>query len=890
VRVHGGKVNHPEPCHSPGTLMSAVARRTSRFSLGAEVTLGGLVVLGPLALGGAPAWVLWPLVVLAAIAAVLAGVGARRQGHLLHVPLLAVPLLAGAGLCLVQLIPLPSGLLGWVSPEAAGLREFALVPLGLSSARPVSLEPSATWRELAKHVAYALIFLAAVEVCRSRLSRRRLLATLAFTGAGVALLGLAHEVLGLTSLLGLRAYTHAQPPLVTTFGNPNHLAGFLGLSATVALGLTVSSERRGRSVLFGAAALLSGAGVLLSLSRAGILFFLFGQGLLGVWLWRRRSEQHGSERVPPLWSRGAAVLVLLGATLTVGGYVAWEKLAAEAASADSVEELRHSKVDLWPMMAEAARAFPVLGMGRGAFEVAFPRYQTAPNPNTLTHPENAVLQLAAEFGAPGLVLLAVGVWGFLRLLRKERLGRAELAVLAGVMALGLHNLFDFSLELPACAVAALVALATVARPEERESSTPLRGTWRLPAARGLGLAAGLAVLALVALVPGRHSVSVAEEELSGLVRAKAPLAEVRARAQALIDRHPADYLLYTLVGSAYATEGKATAGEALAFVNRALYLRPLDAASHRIAARALLALGRRSQGFLEYRLAHESGDKGVLVREALDQARTVEELQALTPDSAAVVAGLALSLASRPGRQEQALGWLAWARERFDAAPGVAALWEQEARLRVVRGELGEAEALCAELERRTPEALEPQLLRAEILRAQGRREDAIQLLERVLPRFPGRVDVSFSLASQLLEVGLTRRAREVLQQANPFITHYHQRAKLLALEGACYEREGLFARALERYQTVARLVPEPQAHFTVARMQESLRRYGDAARSVREGLQLLPTGARRDAETWVARLEAEEKRLLEDKRQQLVEDPNKQDVEHLLRTTSDTP
>jgi predicted Zn-dependent protease len=869
--------------------MSSVARRTSRFSFGAEVTLALLVVLGPLAFGGAPAWVLWPLVGLAGLAAVLAGVGARRQGHALHVPLLAVPLLAGAALCLVQLIPLPPGLLGWVSPEAAGLREFALVPLGLTSARPVSLDPPATWRELAKHLAYALIFLAAVEVCRSRPARRRLLATLAFTGAGVVLVGLLHELLGLTSLLGLFAYTHAQPPLVTPFGNPNHLAGFLGLSATVALGLAVSSDRRGRGALYGAAALLCGAGVLLSLSRAGILFFLFGQLLLGVWLVRRRSKRRGSGQVPPVWSRGGAVVLLLGATVAVGGYVAWEQLVEQVASADSVEELRQGKVDLWPMMAEAARSFPVLGMGRGAFEVAFPRYQTAPNPNTLTHPENAVLQLAAEFGVPGLVLLTVLVWGFARLLRRQQLARAELAVLAGVMALGLHNLFDFSLELPACAVAVLVALATVARPEERDSAAAPRATWRLPAARGQAVAVGLAVVALVALVPGRHTVAAAEEELAALVRARAPVEEVRARAQGLIDRHPADYLLYALVGSAYATGGKATAGEALAFINRALYLRPVDAASHRIAARALLALGRRGQAFLEYRLAHESGDTGVLAREALDQARTVEELQALTPDSAEVAAELSESLAWKPGRQELALAWLAWARERFDATPGAAALWEREARVRVGRGELGGAEALCAEFERRVPDALEPRLLRAEILRAQGRQEDAIQLLEGLLPRFPGRVEVSFVLASRLLEAGLTRRAREVLQQANPFVTDYRQRAQLLALEGACYEREGLLARALERYQTVARLVPEPQAHFTVARLQESLRRLSDAARSVREGLQLLPLGARRDAEAWVARLEAEEKRLLEDKRQQLMEDPNKQDVEHLLRTTSDT-
>src|SRR5205814_2023455 len=98
------------------------------------------------------------------------------------------------------------------------------------------------------------------------------------------------------------------------------------------------------------------------------------------------------------------------------------------------------------------------------------------------------------------------------------------------------------------------------------------GTWRVSPLRGLGIAAALAALAGVALVPGRYTLSEAERELAWLVQARAPLAEIRARALVLIDRHPADYLLYGLVGSAYSTGGKATASDALAFVNRALYL------------------------------------------------------------------------------------------------------------------------------------------------------------------------------------------------------------------------------------------------------------------------------------------------------------------------------
>jgi hypothetical protein len=90
----------------------------------------------------------------------------------------------------------------------------------------------------------------------------------------------------------------------------------------------------------------------------------------------------------------------------------------------------------------------------------------------------------------------------------------------------------------------------------------------------------------------------------------------------------------------------------------------------------------------------------------------------------------------------------------------------------------------------------------------------------------------------------------------------------------------------------VARLVPAPEAHFTVARLHESLRHYGDAARSVREGLQLLPSSVRREQEeSWVARLEEAERKLLESRRRELTQDPHKQDiVEHLLETSADTP
>ncbi|MCY1036331.1 O-antigen ligase family protein [Corallococcus sp. BB11-1] len=874
--------------------MAPESRRVSRYTLSAEAALAALLVLGPVALGGAAPWVSWPLSLLAGLAAVLAVVGARRQGQTPRIPFLAVPLVGGVLLCASQLVPLPPTLLGWVSPEAAALREDVLVPLGLTGWRPVSLEPSATWRELAKHGAYLLTFLAAAQVCRSRTSRQRLLSVLAFTGAAVAAVGLGHALFNVETLFGLRAYVHARPPLVTPFGNPNHLAGFLGLAATVAVGLALSKQPRSRATPFAVAALLSGAGVLLSLSRAGIVFFVFGQVLLAAWLAKQRREARTPAR--PSWSRGAAVLLGLLTTLSVGAYLAADQLWAEARTADSVESLRRGKVEPWPMMARAARAFPVLGMGRGAFEAAFPRYQTEPNPNTFTHPENAVLQVAAEWGAPGLLLGLLGVWCFVGLVRREGHGPVELAVLSGVAALALHNLFDFSLELPACAVAVAVVLGAVARPRESERLfARSTRTHPLPTVPALALASGLTAVMLVALVPGGRRMADAEARLAERVSARAPGAEVRALGLSLIDVHPADYLLYRLVAVAALGDGAAGAKDALGFVNHVLYLRPLDGPAHRVAARALVHLGRRAQGFLEYRLAYEAGDTRVLLGEALPLARTPEEVATLTADAPGQATELAMALLGVPERRALGLAWLVWAREHFEGRPEATALWMQEVRGRLAQGELEAAAAACAEVERRAPDALGTHLLRADVWRAQGRAAEALQALEALSKRFPHDVELAFTLASRQQEAGLTRRSRDTLAAVAPFLTNLQQRARLLSLEADCFEREGLLARALEQRRSVAGLLPAPESHFAVARLQEQLARYDAAARSVHEGLRLMPPGGSRraEAEAWAVRLEAHERARVDARRQERVEDPKAQEREQYLRRSeavSDSP
>src|SRR5678816_246011 len=284
-----------------------------------------------------------------------------------------------------------------------------------------------------------------------------------------------------------------------------------------------SHPDRPRQALWLTAAVAVGAAAFLSLSRGGIAFWCAGQLASLLLLLRRRDTRSTSGRAVP-------VALAVGAVALVAGYLAFDRLGSELATVDTVEKLRHSKVDLWPMFSRPALAAWLTGLGRGTFAVAFPRWQTAHSTLTFTfeYPENLPLQLATELGIPAtLGLLAVAAWATLRTARAGNGRPLVLAAWAGVGALVLHDLFDFALELPACATAAAVALGIASGPWVEQHEKPLR---RMPALAGLAAAALLAVLGLVR---GVDSTGRAEATLAGHATGNA--ASVRDEARTLVD-------------------------------------------------------------------------------------------------------------------------------------------------------------------------------------------------------------------------------------------------------------------------------------------------------------------------------------------------------------------
>jgi tetratricopeptide (TPR) repeat protein len=318
-----------------------------------------------------------------------------------------------------------------------------------------------------------------------------------------------------------------------------------------------------------------------------------------------------------------------------------------------------------------------------------------------------------------------------------------------------------------------------------------------------------------------------------------------------VDRHPADAVLYRVAGWTEATRPGGQPRVALAWLNRALFLQPLDPDTHRVVARALFQLGATDQALVEERLALEAGaEPAAILAESLPRARDVDALWNLVGDTPSHVDLLVPELWKR-GRQDDARGVLDRALLTFAGRPEATTLTVTAARIRLQTGDPAGALVFLDEAEQGGQDVALP---RAQALAALGRRRDAIRTLESAVARNPGDAEIAFALASLLVAEGRPALARAALERVQPFLGAGGPRTRLVLAQAETYRVEGRYGRALDLVQTAMRLSPDqPGLHRQAAELYEALKRPREALHEVEASL----SGQTPDAATraWMERL-----------------------------------
>lgn len=528
-----------------------------------------LVAVLPLALGGVHAEVV--------MLSTLGLVGAlawteRKRAHVWQVsPLFGAVALLWLGTALM-LIPLPRSWVWALSPKAALFLDVQDVP----SPWRLGLDHAENAQALVALTGYLAAVLVAPHVFGGVRHRRQLYRAIAVAGMLVVGVGVAHALLDLNRTYG--SFGPARPHWVASFVNSNHTAAFLGFASFVALGLWFTAKRKRTKNFYGVSSAILALAMVGTLSRGAVLAYALVLSGLGVWLVVSRSFKQGA------WLLGAA------AVLTVGAFVLWRQLLAREVLS-LFEEQGYSKLDLYRYALSAGGDFPV-GAGAGSFAALQAHYSPHGPTATYTHVENGLLQLFSDHGfLLGSAIAALFAFAFVQAWRGAKHETARLFALAGVTFLVLQNMLDFSWTLPALGLPMLLVLATHKSPARHGAKENFVGAM---------LCAAVAVALVPLYLVARHTVDHDTKTLERTLSQSAPKPPP-ASVSELIAVRPADSFLPLFVADYELRNHRVRS--ALHYINRSQNLSPNNAAGHRLAGRALLALGKKSQAFLEYRAA-----------------------------------------------------------------------------------------------------------------------------------------------------------------------------------------------------------------------------------------------------------------------------------------------
>jgi O-antigen ligase len=254
------------------------------------------------------------------------------------------------------------------------------------------------------------------------------------------------------------------------FVNRNHFAGYMEMLIPIPVALSLSRAIRGEArLLYAFAAAIMGIAEVASLSRGGLVSLVFGLIFLAVVSARQKRNDAQSTGKASIIFHPAVLIIAMAGAIIAG--VVWV-----GADLDMVSRITNDPLTtgatmdrraVWGDTLKMFSAHPILGVGLGAFETVYPIYGRGDGTYVIQFAHNDYIQVLADGGIVGgalaLWFIIVVFRAFARGARRRDplLGALALGGASGIVAILVHSLFDFNLQLPSNALLFLVLAAIV---------------------------------------------------------------------------------------------------------------------------------------------------------------------------------------------------------------------------------------------------------------------------------------------------------------------------------------------------------------------------------------------------------------------------------------------
>ena len=315
---------------------------------------------------------------------------------------------------------------------------------------------------------YVVIFYLTIYTITTRIHLRRLI----YLIIGVAIF---LSVFGLFKRFGVNPfpwweYSELKYPLSflsATYGNHNHLAGYLEMAIPLTLGLFLTGYRGGKLSLVIFLTFIMLIALVLSLSRGGWISAFVGLVFMAICLLTSRYFKRKGFLIALIGGSVALIIIILASSPVI------ERIQTVMEKGE--ESSLHSRLVVWNGVVEMIEDHSLLGTGPGTFAIVFTQYQPSGLQSRYYMAHNDYLHFTSEVG---VFLIPIIIWmiiafyrkGFRKLKNPSRLVRGTtLGAMSGVTAILIHSIVDFNLHIPANALLFTILVALVAAPLPQEN-------------------------------------------------------------------------------------------------------------------------------------------------------------------------------------------------------------------------------------------------------------------------------------------------------------------------------------------------------------------------------------------------------------------------------------
>jgi len=337
-----------------------------------------------------------------------------------------------------------------------------VVYAGLSTA--LSVHRATSLRALLLLINYIMIYYWVVHVTRSRRRLERMMRLFVLSSAFLSVFGLA-KAFGLNpfSCWNYTDIPQSSLSLTSTFGNRNHMAGYLEMTLPLALCMAVYAASHFRRFILLYIACIQAGALTLTLSRGGWIGFSGSLVLIATMLpFLSRRSHRKTWTLSVVTALAALTVIILSSTPAV------ERLLTLGNGSQTPGMT--VRIYIWQSVLHMIQDHPFLGTGPGTFALIFTQYQPPGLVQQFFMAHNDYLHLIAETGLPAALLMVWTLWvlfrtGAARLKHPSRRIRSwTLGAMAGITAILIHSICDFNLHIPANALLFMVLGAVVCGP------------------------------------------------------------------------------------------------------------------------------------------------------------------------------------------------------------------------------------------------------------------------------------------------------------------------------------------------------------------------------------------------------------------------------------------